>query len=71
MICRSDMEQQVLFDPIEHKYTDRAGNRLISCSQLISRLKPPFDPDGTITAKYAAKNGLTIDEVKASWKKNE
>lgn len=58
----------VKFDPIQHAYTDEKGNRLISCSQLIGKLHPPFDPDGTITKKYAVKNGMTVDEVKAKWK---
>lgn len=58
----------VTFDPITHTYKDKEGNILISCSQLLSKYKEPFDPDGSITAKYALKNGLTVEEVKAKWK---
>jgi hypothetical protein len=61
-------EQLVFFDPIEHKYTDREGNRLISVSQLLSLFKPKFDPTGEITAKYAKKHGMTVAEVLDKWK---
>jgi len=62
------MKPLVFFDPVKHIYTDAKGNRLISCSKLISGLTPPFDPDGKITEKYALKNGLTVEQVKAQWK---
>jgi hypothetical protein len=58
----------VTFDPVTHTYTDSKGDRLISCSQLISKLKRPFDPTGEITERYAKKHGLTVDEVKKKWK---
>lgn len=60
-------EQEVFFDKEKHIYSDKLGNQLISCGSLLSKFKNPFDPDGTIIERYAAKNGLTADEVKAKW----
>jgi len=62
-------EKPVLFDPIEHRYSTRDTNETLrSCTQFIHLWKPEFDATGEITAKYADKHGLTVDEVKEKWK---
>lgn len=61
-------ESPVSFDPIHHKYTDLNGRELISVSRLLSLFKNPFDPDGSITKKYAAKHNMTVEEVLDKWK---
>ena len=60
----------VTFEPIEHKYTlTGTDKRLISVSQIIHRFTNEFDPLGKITANYAKKHGMTIQEVEAEWKR--
>ncbi len=59
---------QVFFDPIQHKYTNVKGERLISCTTLIHKFVNEFDPDGSITKNYAKKHGMTVEEVLALWK---
>ena len=60
----------VHFDPVEHKYTEiKTGKTLISASQLIHSFAPPFDESGEITKNCAIKKGVTVEELKAEWKK--
>lgn len=49
-----------IIDGKEIKYTSGTG--------FIGKFFPPFDPDGTITARCAAKEGLTVEAIKAKWK---
>lgn len=56
------------FEPVSHVYKYN-GRELISVSSLISQYSTPFDVDGTITARKAAENGLTIEEQKSAWLK--
>lgn len=69
MADKMSKDGAVFFNDAEHKYTDKNGNRLLSITQLIGHFKEKFDSDGTITEKYAKKHGLTVDDVKANWKK--
>ncbi len=63
-----EKDQPIIFDPIEHKYTIKAtGEHCISPTQLIGRFHEEFDKFGTITERYAKKNGLTVNEVKHMW----
>lgn len=55
------------FDPKEHKYTTKEGKRLISVSQLIKLYCQPFDPTGVIIRKCAAKEGVTVEELRKRW----
>lgn len=59
---------EVTFEPIEHKYTDLNGNHLISVSQLISKFKKPFDPTGEIIARVAKREKTTIDDIRERWR---
>lgn len=61
-------EQVVFFDKENHLYKDVNGNQLISVSALLAKFKNKFDPDGKITERYAAKHGLTVEQVKTKWK---
>lgn len=57
---------QIIFNPTYHSYTYQ-GQRLASVASTVYKLRPPFDPDGTIAAKSAAKAGVTVEEIKAQW----
>ncbi len=60
---------EIDFDAATHIYKDKKGRRLLSVSQLLGNYKPPFDPDGSILRKCAAKKGLTPEVLKAEWEK--
>ena len=61
-------DKQVYFDPIEHKYTNTKGERLISVSQLLHKFVNEFDPTGEITRNYAKKHNMTVEEVIEKWR---
>ena len=62
------LKNEISFDEEKHLYKDKNGNRLISVSQLVHAYAKPFDTDGSIVAKCAAKNGVSVEELKAVWK---
>jgi len=64
-------DNYVTFEPIEHKYTTKDGQHLISVSQLISLFSPKFDPDGSILRKKAAERGIPPEELKKEWDKKK
>lgn len=57
---------QIIFNPTYHSYTYQ-GQRLASVTSTVYKLRPPFDPDGAIAAKSAAKAGVTVEEIKRQW----
>lgn len=57
---------EIVFNKEAHSYTYR-GQRLQGVTSVVYKLKPPFDPDGTVTARSAAKAGVTVEEIKAKW----
>ena len=61
-------QEKLKFEPVEHvyKYED---TELISVSTLIKKYSHPFDQDGSILAKKAAENGVSIKDQKAEWEK--
>ena len=60
-------DKGINFDPVEHKYTTKDGETLISVSQLVHLYCQPFDPDGSIIEKCAAKEGVTVEELRKRW----
>ena len=42
--------------------------RYISGTTFLSKYYPKFDPTGEITRKCAAREGITVEEIKARWK---
>lgn len=57
---------KIIFDPKNHSYTYE-GKRLAGVTSIVYKLKPPFDPDGSIAIRSAAKAGVTVEEIKAKW----
>ncbi len=54
------------FDPKWHTYSVN-GKRLKSVSKVKNQYKPPFDPDGTILQRCAARAGVPPEELKSEW----
>ncbi len=61
-------QQKLEFDAPSHTYTFE-GQKLTSVSNIIKQYSHPFDEDGSILAKKAAENGISIEEQRAAWKK--
>lgn len=60
---------ELKFDAKEHVYTHiPTGKKLISATQLIHKFSNIFDSTGEITAKCAAKKGITVEQQKQEWK---
>lgn len=55
------------FDEAAHKYTVPDGTELRSVTGVLGLVKPPFDPDGQIAKRYAAKHRLSVETVKQMW----
>ncbi len=58
----------VFFDEKWHIYTCN-GERLQSVTAFLKKFQKPFDPNGTIAARCAAKQGITKEEMQSQWKK--
>lgn len=65
----------VVFTDHNHTYTFineglnyKKNEKLISVTTIIHHYVPPFDPDGSITARFALENKLTVEEVKEFWR---
>lgn len=57
------------FDPVSHTYVNpHTEEQYISCTQLISKFKKPFDVE-KISKRVAAKEGVSQEEIKERWKK--
>ena len=56
-------------DKKTHTYTDSGKKRYYSVSHVLDTLEPPFDPDGLIAVKVAAREGCTVAEIQARWAK--
>jgi hypothetical protein len=59
--------ENLKFFQITHEYNLK-GKKLISVSELVELYKKPFDPDGSVTAKCALRNGITPREQADIWK---
>lgn len=64
-----NLSKQIAFEPVSHVYTNLKGERLISVSQLVHLFAPTFDEDGKIAKRCAEKEGISVEEIKAKWKK--
>jgi len=63
-------QDKIYFDEETHAYFYKdSGRRLISPTTIIKQYSNPFDPDGTILKRCAAKKGITPEELDAEWKK--
>ena len=57
----------VIFDPIEHKYTnDETNENYISATTILGEYKPKFDADG-MAQRIAQRDGVTKEEVLENW----
>jgi len=56
-------------DKKTHTYIDEEKTRYLSVSHILDSLEPPFDPDGLIAIKVAAREGCTVAEIQARWEK--
>jgi len=61
-------QEKLSFDEVNHSYFFK-GTELTSVSKIIGCYKQQFDPDGSILAKKAAENGVTVEEQRAVWDK--
>ncbi len=58
--------EPIEFKEKEHQYFSK-GKELISATTLIHLYVPPFDPTGEIIARCAARDGKTVDKLRAEW----
>ena len=58
----------IAFDPLAHRYTDSIGRGpYASVTSVVKALFTPFDADGSIAARVAARDGTTPAAVRAAW----
>lgn len=63
-------QNEITFTDHNHTYTDnKTGKKLISASTLINKYVAPFDPHGFIIRKCAAKEGVSVETIRARWDK--
>ena len=59
---------KITFDDRAHRYTDSLGRGpYASVSSLVKSLFPPFDPDGSILARCAAREGVQPHLLAEDW----
>jgi len=58
--------EPISFDHDKHIYSD-GDRQLISVTTLIHKYVPEFDPTGEIIARCAARDGVTVEELRAEW----
>jgi len=61
------LQEEITFEPVEHKYYDKDKNVLISVSQLLHVYTKKFDEYGNIIKKCAAKEGISVAELRQRW----
>lgn len=62
---------EVEFNEATHIYKSLIDGRELqytSGTTFLGQFYPKFDPDGSITARCAKREGLTVEELKAKWK---
>ena len=63
-------QNEVAFHEPSHCYTEiETGKRPISATTLIGTYAPPFDPQQFIIRKCAARDGISVQELRAKWDK--
>lgn len=60
--------EKLQFEEERHIYTYE-GVVLDSVNTVIHKYSTPFDPDGSITARKAAENNITVEEQRKRWDK--
>lgn len=61
-------QEEVVFEPIKHTYEVVAtGQKLISVSTLVHKYCPIFDEDQSIIKKCAARDGISVSELRKEW----
>lgn len=58
--------KDIQFNEELHRY-NLQNDVLISVTTLIKKYTPEFDEDGSITARYAEKNNMTVEQVRELW----
>ena len=61
---------EIIFTEEDHKYKSIINGQEVlytSGTQFLGKYFPPFDPDGSIAARCAAKEGVSPEEIKAKW----
>lgn len=69
-LSKNPKGQEIKFEEATHRYTSFINDCLIeytSGTGFVAKYFPPFDPTGSITAKSAAKAGVSVEALKASW----
>lgn len=61
-------QSNLKFEPTSHTY-EYNGQKLTSVSSVIQQYTNKFDIDGTIVARKAEENGITVEEQKKIWQK--
>lgn len=62
---------EIVFNEADHSYISNINGKqlkYISGTGFLSQFYPVFDPDGTIAARCAKKEGITVEELQAKWK---
>lgn len=62
---------EITFEESTHKYSSMIDGREISYTSgtgIIHACFPEFDPTGEITKRCAAKEGISVEELRAKWK---
>lgn len=62
-------QKEVAFYEEEHIYYFK-GEKLPSVSSYIEMYSNPFDPDGIIIERTAAKKGISVEELREEWDEN-
>lgn len=63
---------EIIFEELAHTYRSTINGQEIkytSGTGFVGQYFPPFDPTGEITKRCAAKEGITVEEIQAKWKK--
>lgn len=64
---------EIIFEENTHKYYSIIDGKTIdyvSGTTFVSKFFQKFDPDGKIAERCAKRDGVTVDEILAKWKKN-
>lgn len=61
----------LLLNEETHTYynPDKEDIKYISVSKILEHISPTFDPNGIIAQKIASRDGVSVEEILAKWKK--
>lgn len=70
IVSGNNGKPEVVFDAATHTYTRTdTGEELVSVSRFVKLYSLPFDKDGEILKKCAARKGIAPEELSRRWKK--